>query len=177
MNSGPVFNARLVSGVSFDTLYRVYAVDDRLYFIRVGGQGGFWEELARPLGFFGLLVESSVKKRAEKKGKALIEAIDRTSPEQLLPAHADNFRLEAAELSEATVDPPSFFATHGPHVGRCQLTLRDGRKMSFQFEAAGDMRTAMDVLSDLIPSGFQVNVRWNDSKKRYEKRDDAAVPA
>ncbi len=174
MGSGPVFNARLISNFSFDTLYRVYAVGDRLYFIRIGGQGGLWEGLARPLGLFGLLLESRVGKRAEKKEKALIETIDGTSPEQLLPRHQDNFRLGAAELSDGSVDPPSFFATHGPHVGRCRLSRADGRKLTFQFEKTGDMRVAIDVLSDMIPSGLQINVRWDESRKRYEKRDDAA---
>lgn len=174
MGNNPVFNARLISNVSFDTLYRVYAVGADLYFIRIGGQGGLWEGLTRPLGLFGLLLESSIKKRAERKEKSLIEAVDGASPEQLLSRHEDNFRLGPVELSEGSVDPPSFFATHGPHVGRCQLNLRDGRKLNFQFEHTGDMRVAMDVLSGLISTRLHVNVRWNANKQRYEKRDDAA---
>jgi hypothetical protein len=82
--------------------------------------------------------------------------------------------LGAVELQEGTLDPPSFFATHGLHVGRLQLNLRNGKKMNFQLELAEDMRIAMDVLPKLFSSTFHVNARWNETKKKYEKREDAA---
>lgn len=174
MGNRPVFNARFISALSFDRLYRVYAAGDQLFFIRIGGQGGLREGLVHSLGLVGFLVESSIRKRADRREKALIEAIDRASPEELLPRHKDNFRLGAAEVQDGTVDPPSFLATHGPHVGRWQLSLRDGRKMTFQFESIEDLRSALDVLPDLFPSGQRVNVRWNPAVGKYEKREDAA---
>ncbi len=170
----PAFNARMISNISFDKLYRVYPAGGQLYFIRIGGQGGIWEGLTHQLGLVGLLLESRMKKRADRKERALTEAFDATGPEQLLPRHADNLRLAAVEIADGTVDPPSFFATHGPHVGRWQLTLRDGRKMNFQFERTEDMRVALDVLSELFAAALLVNVRWNESKKAYEKKGDAA---
>lgn len=174
MGNTPVFNARFISNTSFDKLYRIYVVGDQLFFIRIGGQGGLQQGITHHLGLLGLLVEPLMKKRAEKKEKALIEVIDRTNPEQLLAGHKDNFRLASVALQEGTLDPPSFFATHGLHVGRWQLNLRDGKKMIFQFENAEDMRIALDVLPRLFSSGFHVNVRWNESRKKYEKREDAA---
>ena len=174
MGNNPVFNARFLSNMSFDKLYRVYIVGDQLFFIRIGGQGGLQQGITHQLGLLGLLIEPLMKKRAEKKEKALLETIDQTNPEQLLTRHKDNFRLGTVELQEGTLDPPSFFATHGPHVGRCQLNLRDGKKMNLQFEKTEEMRIALDVLPRLFSSGFRVNVRWNEYKKRYEKKQDAA---
>ncbi len=174
MGTDPVFNARFISNSSFDRLYRVYVVGDQLYFIRIGGQGGLQQGVTQQLGLFGLLIEPMLKKRAEKKEKEQIEAIDQTSPEQLLARHKDNFRLSAVELKEGTLDPPSFFATHGLHVGRWQLNLRDGKKMTFQFEKIEDMRIALEVLPKIFSSGFHVNARWNESRKKYEKRETAA---
>lgn len=174
MGKPPVFNARFISNRSFDKLYRIYAVGDQLYLIRIGGQGLPRQGITRPLGILGLLIEPLMKKRLENKEKALIETIDRTSPELLLSRHKDNFKLAAVELQEGTVDPPSFFATHGPHVGRCQWNLSDGKKLDFQFEQTEDMRIALDVLPNLFSSGFHINVRWNEIKKRYERKEDAA---
>lgn len=174
MGKPPVFNARFIAAMSFDKLYRVYAVGEQLVFIRIGGQGGFRDGLTHPLGIVGLLLRSAIGKRAEKKKKAQLEAVDQTGPEQLLPRHADNFRLGAAEVRDAAVDPPTFFATHGPHVGRWQLNLADGRRLNFQFETTEDMRVALDLLPGLFLSGFRVNVVWNESREKYERRDDAA---
>jgi len=174
MGNTPVFNARFISNSSFDRLYRIYVAGDQLFFIRIGGQGGLQQGITHQMGILGLLIEPMLKRRAEKREKALIETIDQTNPEQLLTTHKDNFRLASVALQEATLDPPSFFATHGLHVGRWQLNLRDGKKMSFQFENTEDMRIALDVLPNLFSSRFQVNVRWNENKKKYEKKENAA---
>ncbi len=174
MGNAPVFNARQISNLSLDRLYRIYLVGDTLYFIRIGGQGGLWEGLTHQLGLLGLLLERSMRRRAEKKERALIETIDRTDPERLLLTHGDNFRLGAAEIREGTVDPPWLLATHGPHVGRCHLVLRNGTKMNFQFERTEDMLVALDVLSGLLATRLQINVRWNEMARRFEKRDPAA---
>ncbi len=174
MRNYPVFNARLIATASFDKLYRIYLVGDQLYFVRIGGQGGLWEGLTHQLGIVGYFIEKSIKKRAERKEKTLIEGIDRMDPEHMLATHKDNFRLGSVEVQAGAVDPPSFFATHGPHVGRWHLELRDGRELAFQFEKADDMRIALDVLPGFVPSGFRVGVRWNPIRLRYEKREDAA---
>lgn len=174
MRNPLVFNARFVATMSFDKLYRVYVAGDQLFFIRIGGQGGLVEGLTQQLGIIGLLLQPSIRRRADRKEKALIEEVDRADPERLLARHKDNFRLGAVEVLEGSVDPPSFLATHGSHVGRWQLVLRDRRKMTFQFETAEDMRVALDVLPGLFSCGFRVNVRWDERGKRYERRDDAA---
>lgn len=174
MGNHPVFNARLISNMSFDKMYRIYVVGDQLFFIRIGGQGGLRLGITHQLGILGLIIEPMMKNRAEKKEKEFIESIDRTDPELLLAGHKDNFRLRTVELQGGTLDPASFFATHGLHVGRWELNLRDGKKMNFQFEKTEDMRVALDVLPNLFSSMIQVNVRWNENKKKYEKKEDAA---
>ena len=174
MGNNPVFNSRFISVTSFDRFYRIYVVGDQLFFIRVGGQGGIKEGITHQSGLLGLLVATLMEKRAEKKNKALLEAMDQTNPEQLLSRHKENFRLSAVEMKDGTVDPPSFLATHGAQVGRFLLNLRDGKTMNFQFEKIDDMRIALDVLPELFSSGFQVNVQWNANKKRYEKKKCAA---
>jgi hypothetical protein len=169
MESKAVFNARFVSTFSPDRVYRVYVVGNELFFIRIGGQGGVREGVTGGFGLAGGLAGGLLDSRAEKKRGALIQNIDQADPQQLLSDHKHNFTLTSTDFQGGTMEPPSSFAGHGRQVGRWKFNLRDGRKMSFEFEKPEDLRAALDILPKLLGSELAVNVEWNEAKKRFEK--------
>ena len=171
MENKVTFNAKLVLAASADRVYRVTQMGNDLYFIRIGGQGGVQEGITRQFGLLGFIIGALLKKRSDKKKESLIQNIDQTHPEQLLAEHKHNFKLNREEIQGGAIEPPSFFAAHGPQVGRWNFHLMDGKKMNFQFDQIADMKTALDVLPILCSGGLSVNVEWNEGKQRFEKKN------
>jgi hypothetical protein len=170
MESKLAFNARFVSATSLDRVYRIYVIGNDLYFIRIGGQGGIQEAVTHQFGFLGSFIGAFLKKRTEKKKEALIQNIDQMSPERRLAEHKHNFKLNSIEFQEGRIEPASSFAAHGPHVGRWNFSLRDGRKMNFQFEKNEDLQIALNALPRLLVGRLSVNGEWNESKKKFQRR-------
>ena len=48
--------------------------------------------------------------------------------------------------------------------------LRDGKKFKFEFENAGTMQAALDLLSGPLNGTLRVNVKWNEPKKKFLKK-------
>jgi hypothetical protein len=165
------FNARATFALSADRLYRVYVKEGALYFIRIGGQGGLEMALVGGFGLLGGLAARAIKRRTDKGTKRKLLEMDQRPPQELLQVHKHNFRLYSNEVLESVIDPPAGFAGHGPHVGRWQVTrVPDGKKTSLQFEQLEDMRTALALLPPLLGARLEVNVQWNEGKKRFEAR-------
>ena len=61
------FNARYISNLSLDRLYRVYIERGEMFFIRIGGQAGVAVGVAAQFGVVGALVLKSLKKRGDEK--------------------------------------------------------------------------------------------------------------
>jgi hypothetical protein len=136
------FNARYTAVTSWDRLYRVYFRDSEFYFIRIGGQGGVHEALLHLLGPIGGFVSAFLKKRAEENKAELADRVDQSHPILHLRKHQHNFKLNPATIRASRIKPPSFLPVHGTQVGRWTLTLRDGKKTTFQFEDNEDMNVA-----------------------------------
>jgi hypothetical protein len=73
-------------------------------------------------------------------------------------------------LRDSVIEPPSFFAFHGKQAGRWNFSLRDGKKMRFEFENTDEMKAALDALPRLLNATLQVNVEWDETKKRFQKK-------
>jgi hypothetical protein len=58
---------------------------------------------------------------------------------------------------------------HGKQAGRWNFSLRDGKKMRFEFENSDELKAALDVLPRLLNATLRVNVEWNEMKKRFQK--------
>ncbi len=142
-----------------------------MFFIQIGGGLGTNPELLTVhFGLLGALIGSLVKKRAKKKIAAALQRLDQADPEQLLHEHKNNFKLYVPEIREAVVEPPTSWALHGKQAGRWNLSVRDGKKMKFEFETAGEMKTALNLLQQSLNSTLKVNVEWDEIKKRFQKR-------
>ncbi len=149
------FNARAVFTWKADRLYRVYLSGNELFFIRIGGQGG-WREAAlggmhgQPLGFLLLPVVWLLDRWAQKKREARVARSDAPPPQLQVREHPHNFRLAASEIVAASIEPAARLQLHGPHVGRGRLVTAGRRTLNLQFETLADMQWAQAILSRVL---------------------------
>jgi hypothetical protein len=169
MENVATFNARLVSART-DSMYRVYARESDLFFIQIAGLSTTAEALTIHFGLIGYLIRESMKRRAKKKTEEFLQRAGQADPEQLLSESKGNFKVFIPEIRDSAIEPPSFFALHGKQVGRWNFSLRDGKKMRFEFENTDEMKAALDALPRLMNATLRVNVEWDETKKRFHKK-------
>jgi hypothetical protein len=160
------FNARLVSNWTPDRLYRVYVVRDEMFFIRIGGQGGFAQGMAAQFGLLGLYLLKAYNRRSAAKLAAKIAELDRISPSIHLSAHKHNFHVGATGVERSSLEAPPVLGAHGEHCGRWRLKLRDAKEWLFQLETPEDMTAAHELLSTLGCPHVS-KVVWDAAKKRF----------
>jgi hypothetical protein len=168
MESSATFNARLVSARS-DSVFRVYAQGNDLYFIQLAGLSTTAQALTVHFGLIGMLIGEFMKRRVKKKAEATLRRAGQVNPEELLRENKNNFKVHVPEIHEAAIEPSTFFAMHGKQAGRWNFSLRDGRKMRFEFENSDELKAALDALPRLLNGTLRVNVEWNEIKKRFQK--------
>jgi hypothetical protein len=168
MENSATFNTRLVSARS-DSVYRVFARGNDLYFIQLAGLSTTAQALTIHFGLIGYLIRESMKRRAKKKTEEFLQRAGNQDPEELLRENKNNFKVHTPEIRDSTIEPPSFFALHGKQTGRWNLSLRDDKKMRFEFENSDELKAALDVLPQLLNATLRVNVEWNEIKKRFQK--------
>jgi hypothetical protein len=168
MENSATFNARLVSTRS-DRVYRICVRGNDLFFIQLAGLSTTADALMIHFGLIGYLIRESMKRRAKKKTEEFLQRAGQVDPEELLRENKNNFKVYIPEIREATIEPPSFFALHGKQAGRWNFSLRDGKKMRFEFENSDELKAALDVLPRLLNATLRVNVEWNEIKKRFQK--------
>ena len=168
MENSATFNARLVSTRS-DSVYRIYARGNDLYFIQLAGLSTTAQALTIHFGLIGYLIRESMKRRAKKKTEAMLQRAENQNPEELLRENKNNFKVYIPEIRDSMIEPPTWFALHGKQAGRWNFSLRDGKKMRFEFENSDELKAALDVLPRLLNATLRVNVEWNEMKKRFQK--------
>jgi hypothetical protein len=112
----------------------------------------------------------------KKKAKDRLKKIERQNPEDLLRENEHNFRLYLAEIRDAVIEAPTFFASSG-NVGRLNLLVRHGEKLKFLFENSTEMKNAVCLLAPLLDSTLRINVEWNEQKQRFQKKKNDPTPA
>lgn len=145
MENSATFNARLVSTCS-DSMYRIYARGNDLYFIQLAGLSTTAQALTVHFGVIGMLIRESMKRRTKKKAEATLQRVRQVDPEELLRESKNNFKVYIPKIREAAIEPPALFAMHGKQAGRWNLSLRDGKKMRFEFENGDELKAALDML-------------------------------
>ena len=168
MENSATFNARLVSTRS-DSVYRIYARGNDLYFIQLTGLSTTAQALTIHFGLIGYLIRESMKRRAKKKTEEFLQRAGQVDPEELLRENKNNSKVYIPEIREAAIEPPALFAMHGKQAGRWNFSLRDGKKMRFEFENSDELKAALDVLPRLLNATLRINVAWNEMKKRFQK--------
>ena len=168
MDNPITFNARLVSKRS-DSMYRIFARGNDLYFIQLAGLSPTAQALTVHFGLVGMLIGESLKRRAKKKTEAILQRLGSQNPEELLRENKNNFKVCLPEIRDSTIDPPAWFALHGKQAGRWNFVLQDGKKMRFEFEDVDGMKTALAALPHLLNASLRVNVEWDERKRRFQK--------
>ena len=168
ISNAAAFNARATFTWTSDRLYRIYVTDGKLFFVRIGGQGGMEMAVAGSFGMLGALFLHAAKSRSDRKQQSQLTVLDQQHPQELLCAHKHSFSLAPGDVVSSSIEPASV-AMHGLHVGSWILSLLDGQKWTLQFEDLDDMRVALELLPPLLGSRLQVNAQWNEQKKRFEK--------
>ena len=164
------FTAKLASARA-TRVYRVYPRRDDLFFIVLAdGLNANPETLTVHFGLLGALIGAMMKKRAKKKNAAAAQRMDQTDPDQLLTEHKHNFKLHNSEIREGSIEPRPWITFDGHQVGYLKLSLRDDRKMKFQFETNDQMAAGLDALSRFLSGSLKVNVEWDENKKRFKKK-------
>ena len=169
MDNSAAFNAKLVSARR-DGVYRVYTRESDLFFVQLAGLSATADALTIHFGLIGYLIRESMKRRAKKKTEEFLQRAGYQDPEELLRENKNNFKVYIPEIRDSTIEPPSWFALHGKQVGRWNFSLRDGKKMRFEFENTDEMKAALDALPRLMNATLRVNVEWDETRKRFHKK-------
>jgi hypothetical protein len=171
METTSTFNVRLVT-FAFEGMYRVHVRGSDLFFIQLAASNTWAEAVVPLLGPAGLLIAVPLylTRRAKRKAEPAAQLAPQENPELLLAQNKNNFRVYSAEICEAAIEPPSRLQIHGKQAGRWNLVLRDGRKMRSEFENANDMKAALNILPRLLDTTLKVNVEWDETRKRFQKK-------
>lgn len=164
----PAFNARAVFTWKSDRQYRVYVMDEQLVFIRTGGQQ-VGQMVARQFGLIGALVWALTKKRREKKLAAARQAMDATHPLQLVTQHEHSFQSHRSQLTEQTLEPPSWFKGRGPYAARWRFVAA-GDRMLLELPTPEDVEALLRLLAPIVGTTLRVDIAWNAKKKKYVRR-------
>ncbi|MHB1456911.1 MAG: hypothetical protein ACYC0V_08365 [Armatimonadota bacterium] len=159
----PSFNVRAVFMWKSDRLYRVCIDNQKLYFIRVGGQGVGAYGLS---GAIGALIAMVLQKRNDKQTAKL----DMTNPEEAIRNHKDSFFLTTSQINQTSIEPMDKSSMHGVNFGQWLLTETNDTKWRFQFESKEDMKSAIDMLSAFFGNKLVCNVEWDVKKNRFIPR-------
>src|SRR5580692_11433713 len=110
----PSFDVKLTSPLSSAGTYRVFVERNDLIFIQVEGGGtSIVAALAPLLGPAGGLVPLVLWLFTKRKAKVKKERLEEGDPEDLLRENEANFKLYAAEIRDAAIEPRSLFVLSG----------------------------------------------------------------
>ena len=134
-----------------------------------GGSKSILAAAAPLLGPLGGVIPLVLWLFTARKAQAKRQRLEAADPEELLRESESNFKLNLAEIRDATIEAPRLFATVGK-AGRLNLSVRHGERIKCEFENAAEMNKAMRLLVPLLNSNLQVNVAWNGEKQRFERK-------
>jgi len=163
------FDVKLLSPILSAGTYRVFVERSDLLFIQIeGGAKGVLSAVAPLLGPSGSVIPLVLWLFTKGKAKARKQRLDEADPEQLLRESNSNFRLNVAEIRDATIDTAGFFFTRSEKGGRLNFSVRHGEKIKCRFETALQMSRAIQLLPPLLNSTLKVSVQWNRDKDRFD---------
>ncbi len=165
-----IFDIKLTSPMSRSGAYRVFVERDDLIFIRIeGGGNSMVKTLAHFLGPLGNLVPLVLWLFDKNKAKETRGRLEEVSPEELFRENDANFKLHAAEIREASVEPPSRIAISGD-AGRLNFVVRHGEKFEFEFVETAEVSKAIRLLTPLLNSTLKISPQWNQETRQFEKK-------
>ncbi len=161
------FNARLQIIWKGDHLFRIYPVDDSLYFIRVGGSKRTNAAVGAQFGLLGALLIYFSNKRTQKKTQQTLNQIAGVDPRQLLQEHKLNFVLPIKQIASAELTAGSFWS--GSKFGKAKITDMTGKKRLMTFDDMDNMKLAVEILPPVLEGKLHLNAQWDDQKQKFRK--------
>jgi hypothetical protein len=160
------FNARTSIRWKGEMVFRVYPIDGKLYFIKVGASKNSRQVVAVQFGLIGLLIAHWMGKKAEGQAREKLHAVSGVHPEQLLAEDKLNWSAPVEEITDPALHPASF------STGRYgTFSYRDarGKKRVFTFEDADNFQAAARRLPAALGEKLTVLGRWDDAKRKVVK--------
>ena len=166
----PAFDVRLVAPIFSAGKYRVFVERSDLLFIQMeGGSKSILAAAAPLLGPLGFVVPLVLWLLTLGKTHTKRQRLETGDPEELLRESESNFRLNLAEIRDAAIEAPDFFAAVGK-AGRLNLTVRHGERIKCEFGDTVEMKKAIQLLVPLLNPTLQVNAAWNGEKQRFQRK-------
>lgn len=161
------FNARLISALSPDRLYRVLFDRGEIFFIQIGGQS-FGQAIAAQFGFLGQSIYAPVQDKARARLEARIRELDTQPPSAHLRAGKHNFSAAVSDFEKSTLKATSAVGQHGPHFGRWVVQLRGQKPRTLQLETEDDMQRAFESLPAAI-GAHENQVAWDAARGKFTR--------
>jgi hypothetical protein len=156
------------SGFGGQTHYRAYAQSGDLYFVSYPAQSKLQLVLMQ-FGLLGALIWLFFKKGFEQKTAALLASYDNTPPADLVLRDKSNFVATPARMTEQTVEPAGFFK-RGASAAQWQFTHPERGKVALNLSTPADVEAVLGLLARAPAARADVQVRWDDAKKKYVAR-------
>ncbi len=170
----PYFEARLAGGSRRQ--YRVYVCDDELLFLdRTPYAAPAGRMLAYMCGgLLGALAFHAATKGARDQVAARLREMDWSDDIRLrMMADEDpnSFRVLPEDMSDVSVEPPTFWQRWGVFRARCagMLCFRDALQGPVRLELPeeGDMRRVLRDLPEWLDGAVAVNAAWDAQRQCY----------
>ena len=166
----PSFDVKLTSPILSAGTYRVFVDRSDLLFIQMeGGSKSVLAAVAPLLGPASNIIPLALWLLSKRTARVKKERLEQGDPEELLHEGEANFKLNLAEIREASIDTKAFFVQSGK-AGRLNLVVRHGEKFKFEFENPSQVKQAISLLVPLLNATLNVNVEWNEKKGEFEKK-------
>lgn len=156
--------------------YRLYVTSEELVGVWAGRTNDLAPIVAMQGGLIGSLIVAAVSSR--KKGGSRAEELDAKSFEELRTDHKQNFTLRINEIESAEIVPASFWFRLNyssiNQVGLLRLSLRGRKRLVLAIPSNDDMRTALDLLLSNLGQKLQVELCWDETRRKYRRVEAAS---
>jgi len=171
----PVFKATLSSSIFFSGQYRIYVRGGDLIFILIEDSAhSILNSIHGLLGPLGIIVPLFLWLFSRRKTRDWKQRLETAEPEDLILEDTKNFRLHFSEIREASLEPPSLWRLKGASAGCLKLLIRQGDRMKLELSEPADMAIVRQLLASRLPGIFRMNVEWNATAGRFQKKTTPA---
>jgi len=164
--------------------YLVFVRESDLIFIRCDAGGsplisavlhmlGPVGGIVTAFAWLGRLVENLISNTKTQDDKQQLAHLD---PYELLQSSEHNFKLHISEIRHGTVHPGTFWSLSQGKAGRIDLAVRLGERLRIEFATADELATALHLLKPLLSTNLEVNVVWNPTTLRFERKSTGTEP-
>jgi len=155
------------TGFGGERFFRVYQQGEYLLFVTYPGRSK-WQYICMQFGLLGALLWVFLRKGFERRRDALLAELDRTHPDALMQRDIQNFAVHRAQLQSQALEQTGFFK-RGVSAAAWRFKTPEKGELTLQLPTPEDVGTLLQTVPQFSPSPLDVQVVWNDAKKRYLK--------